>query len=148
MKPSDVKELTLAAPVWVWIVWFGKGRWWPGTVETIETTHGLPLVRVMFESFSPSRGRTDPPVTVGLITAPMRRLELRDISVKGSDRPRFVPTSRLRTPEKPAPVNDLRIVEADSRVSSENIGANGAHDRLDEEALDRTETISALLHRT
>ena len=38
MKPSEVKELKLAAPVWVWIVWFGKGRWWPGTVERIETS--------------------------------------------------------------------------------------------------------------
>src|ERR1700691_6778684 len=104
MKPSDVKKLTLGAPVWVWIVWFGKGRWWPGTVESIETTNGLPLVKVMFESFSPSQHRADPPVTVGLITTPMRRLELRDINVKGSDRPRFVPTSRLRAPEKPAPM--------------------------------------------
>ena len=71
MKPSEVKELKLAAPVWVWIVYFGKGRWWPGTVERIETTYGLPLVEVRFESFSPSRHRTDPPVRVGLITAPM-----------------------------------------------------------------------------
>ena len=45
MKPSEVKELKLAAPVWVWIVYFGKGRWWPGTVEEIETTKGLPLGR-------------------------------------------------------------------------------------------------------
>ena len=109
MKPSEVKELRLRAPVWVWIVWLGKGRWWPGTVERIETRYGLPLVEVRFESFSGSRHRTDPPVKVGLITAPMRRLELRDISVNGDDRPRFVPASRLRTPEKPAPVNGLRM---------------------------------------
>jgi hypothetical protein len=114
MKPSEVKELKLAAPVWVWIVYFGKGRWWPGTVEKIETKYGLPLVEVRFESFSRSRYRTDLPVKVGLITAPMRRLERRDVSVNGSDRPRFVPASRLRTPEQPAPVNGLRIVEADS----------------------------------
>ena len=116
MKPSEVKELRLAAPVWVWIVRFGKGRWWPGTVERIETTNGLPLVKVRFESFSRSRHRTDPPVTVGLITAPMRRLERRDISLKGEDRPRFVPTSRLRTPEKPAPVNGLSYCR--SRLAS------------------------------
>ena len=115
MEPSEVKELKLAAPVWVWIVWLGKGRWWPGTVDRIETAYGLPLVEVRFESFSLSRHRTHPPVRVGLITAPMRRLERRDVNVNGADRPRFVPASRLRTPEKPAPVNGLRIVEADWR---------------------------------
>jgi hypothetical protein len=146
MKPSEVKELRLAAPVWVWIVRFGTGRWWPGTVERIETKNGLPLVTIRFESFSRSRQRTDPPVALGLVTAPMRRLERRDISLKGEDRPRFVPTSRLRTPETPAPVNGLgRIVEADSRVSSESIGANGAHGRSDEESSHGNETLSALL---
>lgn len=146
MKPSEVKELRLAAPVWVWIVRFGTGRWWPGTVERIETKNGLPLVTIRFESFSRSRQRTDPPVTLGLVTAPMRRFERRDISLKGEDRPRFVPTSRLRTPETPAPVNGLgRIVEADSRVSSESIGANGAHGRSDEESSHGNETLSALL---
>ena len=148
MKPSEVKELKLAAPVWVWIVRFGKGRWWPGTVQGIEITDGLPLVKVRFESFSLSRHRTDPPVTVGLITAPMRRLERRDISLKGENRPRFVPTSRLRNPEKPAPVNGLRIVEADSRVSSERIGANGAHGGSVEEGSHGNETLSALLGKS
>jgi hypothetical protein len=146
MKPSDVRKLRLGTPVWVWIIWFGKGRWWPGTVESIEITNGLPLVKVRFESFSPSRHPADP-VTVGLITAPMRRLELRDINVKGSDRPRFVPTSRLRTPEKPAPVNGLRIVEADSRVSNESIGANGGHRGAVEESAQRNETMPALLRK-
>jgi hypothetical protein len=148
MKPSEVKELKLATPVWVWIVRFGKGRWWPGTVEGIETTNGLPLVKVRFESYSLSRYRTDPPVTVGLATAPMRRLERRDVRLKGEDRPRFVPTSRLRMPEKPAPVNDLRIVEANPRVSNESIGANGAHGGSAEEGSDGTETMSALLDKT
>src|SRR5229473_6925712 len=98
MEPSEVKELKLAAPVWVWIVRFGKGRWWPGTIEGIETKNGLPLVIIRFESFCRSRHRTDPPITVGLVTAPMRHLERRDIGLRGEDRPRFVPTSRLRTP--------------------------------------------------
>jgi hypothetical protein len=148
MEPSEVKELKLAAPVWVWVVWLGKGRWWPGTVERIETAYGLPLVEVRVESFSFSRHRTDPPVRVGLITAPMRRLELRDISVKGNDRPRFVPASRLRAPEKPAPVIELRIIEADSRVSGESIGANGAHGGSAEEGSHGNETMSALLDKT
>jgi hypothetical protein len=51
MEPSEVSELKLAAPVWVWIVYFGRDRWWPGTVEEIDTK-GPPLVRVRFESFS------------------------------------------------------------------------------------------------
>src|SRR5713226_7486194 len=113
MNPSDVKELRIGAPVWVWIVRFGTGRWWPGKVEAIETKNDLPPVKVRFESFSRSRHRIDPPVTVGLVTAPMRRLERRDISLKDGDRPRFVPTSRLRTPKMPAPLQGLHLVEAD-----------------------------------
>ena len=148
MKPSEIKELKLAAPVWVWIVYFGKGRWWPGTVERIETAYGLPLVEVRVESFSPSRHRTGPPVRVGLITAPMRRLELRDISVKGNDRPRFVPASRLRMPETLAGVNGLLAVEANPRVSSESIGANGGHGGSAEEGSHGNETMSALLDKT
>ena len=85
---------------------------------------------------------------VGVVTAPMTRLERRDVSVNGADRPRFVPASRLRTPEKPAPVNGLRIVEADSRVSSERIGANGAHGGSAEEGSHGNETMSALLDKT
>jgi hypothetical protein len=148
MEPSEVKELKLAAPVWVWIVRFGKGRWWPGTVEGIETKNGLPLVKVRFESYSLSRHRTDPPVTVGLVTAPMRRLERRDVRVKGEDRPRFVPTSRLRIPEKPASVNDLRIVEANPRVSNESMGANDAHGGSVEEGSHGNDTMSALLGKS
>ena len=147
MKPSEVKELKLATPVWVWIVRFGKGRWWPGRVEGIATTNGLPFVKVRFESFSGSRHRTDPPIKVGLVTAPMRRLELRNVSVKGNDRPRFVPTSRLRKPEMPAPVGS-RPVEADSRLSSESIGANGAHGRSVEEGSHGNETMSAVLGKS
>src|SRR5207302_835447 len=117
----------------VWIVRFAKGRWWPGTVEGIETANGLPLVKVRLESYSLSRRRSDPPVAVGLITAPMRRLERRDISLKGSDRPRFVPTSCLREPEMRRVVEDLRVLEGDSGVSSKSIGANSVHDGSVEE---------------
>jgi hypothetical protein len=148
MKPSEVKELRLAAPVWVWIVRFGTGRWWPGTVEGSETKNGLPLVTIRFESFSRSRNRTDPPVTVGLVTAPMRRLERRDISLRGEDRPRFVPTSRLRTPEIPSSLQGLHLVETDPRVSSEGIATNGAHGRSDDESSHGNETMSALLGKS
>lgn len=148
MKPSEVKELRLAAPVWVWIVRFGTGRWWPGTVEGIETKNGLPLVIIRFESFWRSRHRTDPPVTVGFVTAPMRRVERRDISLKREDRPRFVPTSRLRTPETPGSSQGLPHVEADSRVSSESIGANGEHGGAIAEGSHGNETMSALLSKS
>jgi hypothetical protein len=147
MEPSEVSELKLAAPVWVWIVYFGRGRWWPGTVEQIDT-RGLPLVRVRFESFSRSRHRTDPPVTVGRVTAPMRRLERRDISLNGTDRPRFVPTSRLRSPEMPAPVDGLRPVEADSRISGQRGSANGTRSSSVEESSHGNETMSALLDKS
>ena len=148
MTPSEVKELKLAAPVWVWFVRFGKGRWWPGMVEGIEITDDLPVIKVRFESFSLSRHCTDPPVTVGLITAPMRRLERRDISLKGEDRPRFVPTSRLRTPEMSPLVNGLLTVEADSRVSRESTGANGVHGGSAKESSHENETMSALLAKS
>jgi hypothetical protein len=147
MKPSEVSKLKLAAPVWVWLVYFGKGRWWPGTVEEIETAKGLPLVKVRFESFSRSRHRNDPPVMVGLVTAPMRRLERRDVCLKGEDRPRFVPVSRLRNPEMPAPVDGSHLVEADPRVSSQSSGANGAHRSSVEEGSHGNETMPALLDK-
>ena len=44
MEPTEAKELELGAAVWVWIVRFGKGRWWPGTVEEIRVAAGLPIV--------------------------------------------------------------------------------------------------------
>src|SRR5271155_3540992 len=124
MKPSEVRKLKRAAPVWVWVVRFGKGRWWPGTVEKIEIANGLPLVTVRFESFSLSRHHVDPPATLGFIGAPMRRLEPRDICAKGRDRPRFEPTSRLRLPERPTAIQGSRIVGMGSPLSSESIGAN------------------------
>ncbi len=127
MEPSEVKELKLGTPVWVWIVRFGTGRWWPGTVEGIETIVCLPQIKVRFESFSPTRHRSDPPVTVGFVTARMRRLERRDVSVKGGDRPRFVPTSVLRRPETPVPEDGLFAVQADSREYSESGSPSGAY---------------------
>lgn len=138
MKPSEVNELKLGTPVWVWIVRFGKARWWPGVVEGIEMANGLPDINVRTEP----RRRTEPPVTVGFVTEPMRRLERRDITVNGSDRPRFVPISRLRKPEIPAPS------PPDSRVSSESIGANGARDHSLGEASHGSQTMSALLGNT
>jgi hypothetical protein len=139
MKPSEVKKLKLAATIWVWVVRFGRGRWWPGTVERIDIKNGLPLVKVRFDSFSLKQHRTDPPISVGFITTPMRRLELRDISVEGSARPRFVPTSCLREPEKLAPTRGLRTVD----ISGESVSANGSSDNSLHESPYEGDTMSA-----
>jgi hypothetical protein len=145
MEPSEIHQLKPGALVWVWIVRFGKGRWWPGMVEEIETKNGSPLVKVRFESFSASRHRTDLPVTVGFIPAPMRRLERRDCDAKGGDRPRFVPSSRLRKPELPVSMDSLRSGEVHSRSSDENRGANGAPGRSAEEVSRGDEKMPSML---
>lgn len=147
MKPADITRLELAALVWVWIVRFGKGRWWPGTVEGIQITKGVPLVDVRFEPFRPSRHRSDPPVTVGFITAPMRRLECRDPAADGADRPRFVPVSRLRSPELPVYVDDSHLVEGHQRVSSQGSGTNGTRRSPIEEGSHGNRTVPALLDK-
>jgi hypothetical protein len=113
MKLSKLGKLKRGASVWVWVVRLGKGRWWPGAVEKVEITNGLPLVTVRFESFSLSRHHADPPVTLGFIGAPMRRLEPRAISANGHDRPRRAPMSRVRIPKGPTPGRS-RIVKAGS----------------------------------
>jgi len=117
MKPSDVGQLKLSTPVWVWIVRVARGRWWPGAVERIETAGGVPNVKVRFETFL--RGQTEQPITVGFITVPMRRLERRDVNQKGADRPRFTPSSLLRIPEKPAVGASPPAIRGDSRHSGE-----------------------------
>lgn len=106
MKPSEVEELEPGATVWVWVVRFGTGRWWPGAVEQIETTNGMPNVKVRFETFLP--GRTQP-ITVGFVMVPMRRLERRNINKRGVDRPRFTPSSLLRSPETPIAEASLTV---------------------------------------
>jgi len=99
MEPTEAKELELGTAVWVWIVRFGKGRWWPGTVQRVGATGGLPVVKVRLHSFPVSQHRKSPPITAGFVSVPMRRLERCDINRRGLDRPKFVPTSRLRQPE-------------------------------------------------
>jgi len=128
MEPPESNELKPNALVWVWIVRFGKGRWWPGLVVRVESHDGTPLIMVRYQSFSRSRNRIDPPITLGWITAPMRRLERRDSSAKGSDRPRFVPTSRLRKPESPILPTSPLASESPAQASAKSIGANGSLD--------------------
>ena len=113
MRPEDVAQLKRADPVWVWIVRLGRGRWLPGTVEAIQVTRGVHLVEVRVGSFSFRRRRSDRSDAVGFLAAPMRRLERRNLSADGSDRPRFVPISRLRIPERPVQVDHLHLLETD-----------------------------------
>jgi len=103
MQPSEVVELLLATPVWVWIVRFGKGKWWPGVVQSVTVTDGFPHVAVRFECRAPApeRGESRPPVFVGISTTRMRFLERRDLNMKGDDRPTYVPVPLLRVPETP-----------------------------------------------
>jgi hypothetical protein len=107
MEPTEAKQLELGTAVWVWIVRFGKGRWWPGTVQRLGAAEGLPIVKVRLQSFLLSQHRNSPPIAVGFVSAPMRRLERRDINRRGLDRPKFVPTSRLRRPERPISADAL-----------------------------------------
>ncbi len=97
----EAKELELGTAVWVWIVRFGKGRWWPGTVQRLGAAEDLLIVKVQLQSFSLSQHRNSRPIAVGFVSAPMTQLERRDINRRGLDRPKFVPTSRLRRAETP-----------------------------------------------
>jgi len=131
MKPEEVTQLERSTSVWVWIVRFGRGRWWPGTVHAIRVTRGVPLVEVRVGSFSSCRRRSDRSDTVGFIAAPMRRLERRNLNAYGADRPRFVPISRLRIPERRVQVGHLLPLETD-------LGrANNANDPRSSPILDR-----------
>jgi hypothetical protein len=100
MEPSELVQLSPGAPVWVWIVRLGKGRWWPGTVQSFNVTDGLPNVTVRFEARAPERRNSHPAaVFMGITTTRMRFLELRDLEARGDDRPNQVPVSLLRVPE-------------------------------------------------
>ena len=72
-----------------------------------------PIVKDSLQPFSLSQHRDNPPISVGSVSAPMRRLELRDINRRGLDRPKFVPASRLRQPERPIPA-DAQAAAADA----------------------------------
>src|SRR6266851_4173140 len=97
MEPSDLIRIRLGSPVWVWVVRFGRGRWWPGTVEGVRTQDRLPLLKVRFECTE--NGKSDRHVMVGLITTRMRYIESRDLNIKSIDRPQFTPISLLQKPE-------------------------------------------------
>ncbi len=97
MLPGEVNQLRQGSAVWVWVVRFGRGRWWPGTVESLQRGNALPVLTVKFEcSRRPMQER---PVMVGLVSTRMRYVELRDLGMKGADRPDFIPSSVLSAPE-------------------------------------------------
>ena len=101
MEVHRICELSPGAPVWVWIVRVGKGRWWPGSVLSIAARKPFPIINTRFECRSVGKNGTDGPVFVGISTTRMRYLELRDTSLKGDDRPNFAPSAVFAKPEEP-----------------------------------------------
>jgi hypothetical protein len=121
MEVHRICELSPAAPVWVWIVRVGKGRWWPGSVLSIAARKPFPIINTRFECRSVGKNGVDGPVFVGISTTRMRYLELRDTRLKGEDRPSFAPSAIFAKPEQPQTgLNDLQHVDtitANARAS-------------------------------
>jgi len=99
MHPRDSHRLGPGTPVWVWVVRLARGRWWPGTVETLRTVEGHLRVVVRFEC-RPASGNGKVPVAAGITTTAMRYVELRNIDSNGIDQPAHAPVSLLERPEE------------------------------------------------
>jgi hypothetical protein len=113
MEVHRICELSPGAPVWVWIVRVGKGRWWPGSVLSIAARKPFPIINTRFECRSVGKNGIDGPVFVGISTTRMRYLELRDAHLKGNDRPNFAPSAIFAKPEQTdAELNDPQPVDA------------------------------------
>jgi hypothetical protein len=122
MEVHRICELSPGAPVWVWIVRVGRGRWWPGSVLSIAARKPFPIINTRFECRSVGKNGVDGPVFVGISTTRMRYLELRDTHLKkGEDRPNFAPSAVFAKPEQAAAgLNDPQHVDtitADARAS-------------------------------
>ncbi len=121
MDVYRIGELSPGTPVWVWIVRVGKGRWWPGSVQSIGAREPFPIVDTRFECRAAGKNGIDGPAFVGISTTRMRYLELRDIRLKGEDRPNFVPSAIFANPEQTeGGLNGgqhLDTMTADARVS-------------------------------
>ena len=100
MEVHQTSQLGPGTPVWVWIVRVGKGRWWPGSVLSINAVEPFPMIDARFECRSTGKNGSDGPAFVGISTTRMRYLELRDAYLKGDDRPAFVPSAILAKPEE------------------------------------------------
>ena len=118
MEVNQVCQVGPGAPVWVWIVRVGKGRWWPGSVLSITALEPFPIIDTRFECRSVGRNGIDGPVFVGISTTRMRYLELRDPHLKGADRPNFVPSAIFAKPEVGLDVQHSDTTTADARVSA------------------------------
>ncbi|HUZ33859.1 MAG TPA: hypothetical protein VMV19_17395 [Xanthobacteraceae bacterium] len=92
-------ELLPDTPIWVWVVRLGKGKWWPGTVLSINVHDGSAHLTVRFECRTSEKRRLHSIAFVGVTTTRMRFLEVRDTNLKEIDRPHGAPASLLRTPE-------------------------------------------------
>jgi hypothetical protein len=121
MEVHRICELSPGAPVWVWIVRVGKGRWWPGSVLSIAARKPFPIINTRFECRSVGKNGTDGPVFVGISTTRMRYLELRDTRLKGDDRPNFAPSAVFAKPEGPeiglSGVQQVGTMTANARAS-------------------------------
>lgn len=113
MEVHQICELGPGAPVWVWIVRVGKGRWWPGSVLSVTARESFPIIDTRFECRSAGKNGVDGPAFVGISTTRMRYLELRDLEQKGDDRPNFVPIAIFAKPEgAEVRLSDIRHLDA------------------------------------
>ena len=116
MQITEVYKLKPGSPVWIWVVHFAKGRWWPGIVETIQAMNDRPRLLVRFECRATIGRQYYPAVREGIATTAMRYLEHRDPNIKGIDQPHFVPASLLERPEELELVNhQLNVVSTRRR---------------------------------
>jgi len=100
MRLTEIYKLKPGSPVWIWVVHLARGRWWPGSVETIQVVSGRPRIVVRFECRLTRGLQCYPAVRAGVTSTAMRYLERRDPNIKGIDEPHFVPASLLERPEE------------------------------------------------
>ena len=67
---------------------------------SITAVEPFPMIDTRFECRSAGKNGIDGPVFVGISTTRMRYLELRDLHLKGDDRPAFVPSAIFHKPEQ------------------------------------------------
>ena len=112
MEVNQVCELCPGTDVWVWIVRVGRGRWWPGSVLSITAGEPFPTIDTRFECRSAGKNGIDGPAFVGISTTRMRYLELREPTLKGNDRPNFVPSAIFHKPEQTeVGLNDIQHLD-------------------------------------
>lgn len=118
MEPPEVVELVPGRPVWIWLVRLGKGRWWPGTVQSLKVIDGIPYVTVRFEGRAPEGRSSRAAAFVGISTTRMRFLQRRDVEAKGEDRPHDPPVALLRVPE--TPIDPLCVLKPRTSVLNDD----------------------------